>query len=148
MRLQMVDHLEAEVVKAVAVGHDQTLDASEDDRIEDSQEMLAPEIETAADFLYPFVYGPSIRRTELLQHVDLVVEVRLLRPRRHACIDDGNPPVEPGRPAHEGQVLIAIQSPIARRALWLETAPASTRNRLTERTAALLASFSGWGRCA
>ena len=56
---QVFDHLEAEAAKAVATGHDQTLDAPKDNRIEDSQEMLAPEIEAVADFPDPFVYDPQ-----------------------------------------------------------------------------------------
>ena len=75
---QVFDPLEAEAAKAVPVGHDQTLDAPKDDRIEIPQEMLTPEIETAATSPDPFVYGPAVGRTELFQHADLVVEVRLL----------------------------------------------------------------------
>ena len=95
---QMLDHLEAEAAQAVAVGHDQTLDAPEGNRIEDPQEALAPEIEAAADFLDPFAYGPSVGRTELLQHADLVVEVRFLSLRRHPRIGGGNPLIRDALP--------------------------------------------------
>lgn len=118
---QVFDHLEAESAETVAVGDDQTLDAAMDDAIENAQEARAVEIEAAADFPDPFVYCPAVRRAELLQYADLVVEARYLRLRRHPGVGCGNPPAPSRRPACKSQVLLGIKSPVARRTLWLET---------------------------
>ena len=117
---QVFDHLEAEATKAVTVGHDQPFDPPVDDSIEDSQEVLAVEIQAAADFLDPLVYGPSVCRTELFQHADLVIDVRLLSLRRHPCIDGSDAPRQPGSPVKEGEMFVRVESSISRRALRLE----------------------------
>ena len=114
------DYLEAEAAKAVAVGHDQTFDPPMDNSIEDSQEVLAVEIQAAADFLDPLVYGPAVCRTKLFQYSDLVIEVRLLSLRRHPCIDGSDAPRQPGSPVNEGEMFVRVESSISRRALWLE----------------------------
>ena len=87
---QVFDHLETEAAQPVAVGHDETLNAPKDNRVEKPQEMLATKVQAAADLFDPLVYGPSIRRTELLQNPDLIFQVRLLSLRRHTCIRSSN----------------------------------------------------------
>ena len=118
---QVLDHLEAEAAQAVAVGHDQALNASVDNHIEDAQEMLAAKVQAAADLFNPFVYGPSVRRAELFESPDLIVQVRLLSLRRHACIRSGHSLCRSRPFVNEREMLIGVYAAVARRTLRLET---------------------------
>ena len=83
---QVLDHLVAETAKPVAVRHDQAFNPPMNNGVKDSQEVPAAKIEANADFLDPFVYGPSVCRTELFQDSDLIVWVGLLSLRLQGAL--------------------------------------------------------------
>jgi len=79
---------EAEANQPVAVRQDQRLHLATPHRVHQRQEMLAAEVQPAADFLDELDVRHALGHTELFQYAPLVGEVGLLRGAGHAAIGD------------------------------------------------------------
>jgi len=121
MRLTEVnEQAPSKTSQSIFVGNEQQRDFPSNDRIDESEKLLALEIESPANFCNPFIDDISIGGAPLGEHPALVLQIRFLRRTGHPAIANCSPLGSSFLRQDGSHIFLGILPPVGRCSMGFE----------------------------